>query len=343
MALNQTIYPEIVKTENRDLQDFHFRFDDNKKEIIEQKVIHNPAKRNKDNKDVTFRDGKLSSDDDIKYSTENQDPHSTTEEIFPKSAITASQQLFTESQSDQRTNETDYYVIRDPDNATVFHIQFIPSDQDINKLRHWNSSIVYYGPELKPCSVLLMDTDYQTWHRQQDSLEQQISGKSKILLQEIYPGVASDLTNKSDDSSADITGDEDRILTSGNAEVKYTIGYSTTAAKDNSISDAMTINAFTNWSDYDECTSYDVIQDPNNPFLFHVRQKTVDSHMVSDQATIRRLHQSSIFYYGPELKSCFVPVKDFRVRCRKPNPLESMEFFAARPIRKRKRKSKKTK
>lgn len=342
MTFNQTIYPEIVKTEKKD---FPFRVDDNKNENIEQEVIQNPTKRNEDNKGVTFRDGKLNCDDDIKYSTKNHHPYSTIEEIFPTSAITTNQQLFTESKCDQRTNEPAYYVIHDADNATVFHIQFIPPDQDINGLRHWNSSIVYYGPELKPCSVLLTDTDYQTRHRQQDSLEQQTSGKSKILLQKIYPGVASDLTNKSDDSSADITGDEDRPVTSGNAEVKYSIGYSTTAAKDDSISEAMTINAFTNWSDYDQCTSdsYDVIQDSNNPFLFHVRDKTVDNSMVSDQATIRRLHQSSIFYYGPELKSCFVPVNDFRVRRRKPNPLESMEFFAARPIRKRKRKSKKMK
>ncbi|KAG4075303.1 hypothetical protein HA402_003094 [Bradysia odoriphaga] len=247
---------------------------------------------------------------------------------------------------DQRTNESDYCVVQDANNAMVFHIHFMTSDQNVTRLRH-QSSVVYYGPELKPCSILL--TDY---FRKPDPFDKKeflversewISEKtkSKCLPQKMYLEVSDtsgfSLTNGSDGSSAGIAANKEENV----KRDQSMDGLPETFAMD-------TFNnwqqLFPLWSDYDQYSheSYEVFQDSNNSLLFHVRPKTTDSHTISGAKTIRRLHQYSISYCGPELKSCSIPLIDYRLRRPNPNPLENMAFFMEKPKRP-KRRSKKSK
>ncbi|KAG4066792.1 hypothetical protein HA402_012859 [Bradysia odoriphaga] len=83
-----------------------------------------------------------------------------------------------------------------------------------------------------------------------------------------------------------------------------------------------------------QCTydrSFDVLPDAQNPMMFHVCLKIPGNGKPYNRRMIRLRNQSSVFYDGPELKRCSIPIKDYRKNYPRPNPLENIQFFAERP------------
>lgn len=65
--------------------------------------------------------------------------------------------------------------------------------------------------------------------------------------------------------------------------------------------------------------AFNVIPDPKNPMLFHVRPVT--SNIMNNVG-----RDESIFFNGHEIRPCYINIKDFRVKYKKPNPLETLDF-----------------
>ncbi len=64
-------------------------------------------------------------------------------------------------------------------------------------------------------------------------------------------------------------------------------------------------------------TAYDLKQDPDNPLLFHICLKS-SSHSLTSMSPC---------FNGPKIKSCFVPLRDFRIRHRR----RSLNFLVPKP------------